>query len=260
MILQSKKILICRQEDRAAELAENLRKKGAIPTVFPTFQIQEIPLNEMALDKFKHMKKDTVLAAGSPNAIKFLRKLFKQTKIPCEILQNIPIYVVGDKTAKAFESYFPGTVIIKIYPRLQILLDDISETYRYQSITVINPTSRQSLHNIKLTIPANLVLHRIPLYETVSANMHKKNILSEIRNKHFDAIIFSSPSSFDGFIDIMGEGVFSTNPVIVAFGPTTALHLRDTGKMADVIPSAPKSDKIIDSLEKFFTCAEQDVQ
>lgn len=252
MSLANKKIVICRRPGQASEMVNLLKEHSAEPFVFSTFNIKPINLSSGDASLLQNLRIFDWLVLGSSNGVAHFSRILDDLNISSWHLAILNVGVVGKKTAAAWTHHFPEFTVHKTANNLQTLLDEIADKNPNKKVSVINPTSRQSIHNIPLNIPANVSILRIPLYETTLKDDHDSSELGFIQWGHYDAIFFGSPSSFDFFIELVGRDPLEKDVAICIIGETTANHIRNAGFRVAVVPPLPDVGSILKSLENYF--------
>jgi len=189
---------------------------------------------------------------GSENGVCFFAALLRLLTIRQELLTGLYVGTVGKKTAAAWGKHFPKIPVRRQADSLQQLIIEIEREQAGESAAILNPTSRQSLQNIKVQIPAGISLTRLPIYETVPDRSHDAGEFGFIRSGEYDAIFFGSPSSFDYFLEIVGGTPHRKNVALCVSGKTTARHIESAGFRVHVIPARPEAESVIGALENYF--------
>ncbi len=251
MSLKNKKIVLCRRREQAREMVLLLHRKGAWPFVFPTFRLEPIELSKDDIEIFQNLKLFDWLVLGSKNGVNFFAGFLQMLEISIQELGQLSVGLVGKKTNVRCKSLFPNIPIDHQADNLQQLLNSISEADGNSQLKILNPTSRQSLENIKVDIPGNIELTRLPVYQSLPDHDHESGELDYVVTGDYDAVYFGAPSAFDYFLQVVGEAPLQNVPICVS-GNTTAAHIQNAGYEVAVVPPKPDARYVIRALEEYF--------
>ncbi len=253
MTHQQKHILICRNAEDSADLQKALEAQGFTCHFLPVFTVVKTTNEAEIRQTFQNLLHFQWMILGSARAITFLFDLFSEFRITLSDYPALRIGIVGKKTGRAFSKYFPEKEIQLIENKLQNLLDQISRKTGVNEISVLNPTSVQSLEKISLSVPDNIHLVRLPIYQTIPNPALSSSEVAAVRSRRWDAVFFGSPTAFDYFVDLIDPGFLKNIPVVVVFGSTTAAHIREKGGVVHVVPQAPGADSVAEAVHLYFS-------
>ena len=91
--------------------------------------------------------------------------------------------------------------------------------------------------------------HRINIYETNYPRLLDKHIAALVHDNKADMVIFSSPSSFYGFLHFFGNG---KNLNFAAIGNTTADAIKKCGFEVKAVAAKPNPGAMVDAVLDFF--------
>ena len=250
--LNNRKIILCRRYEQSGEIVLALQKKKASPIVFPTFRLEPVRVSDEDKKKLSQINTYDWIILGSENGVRFFNDVLKFLNISESHFESLSIGVVGTKAAKAWMRLYPEYSITKQANSLQELLTEIIESTDRKSVSIINPTSTQSLKNIVLDVPDEIELNRIPVYQTVLEDSHKSEEIEFIRSNAYDAVFFGSPSAFDYFVLLMGNQSLKNKMPICVSGKTTAKYIVSAGYPVDIIPEYPDTENVVKAIEEYF--------
>lgn len=252
--LKGKKILICRGREQSLELESVFHAKGADPVFFASFTVEIIdPGKEIIIEReLRNLNSFDMIIFSSPNGVSSFRHYMNRYLISDKVMTKIDVAIVGKKAANRFSKLFQKADIRFHASAINELLEIVSKSEKDKKLNVLNPTSEQSLKNIQIDVPGNIFLHRVPMYKTVSNAELDEGSIAKIINSEFDMIVFSSPSSYDYFVEKLGKSFLMSGTALATFGKTTAGHLQKNGFKADVVPVNAETDNLINAIEAFF--------
>ncbi len=244
--------MLCRRPEQAREMVLALQQAKAWPLVFSTFTLEPLGLSEEEQSAMDNLAAFDWLFLGSENGVQFFAHFLNVLGILAASLRNLKIGVVGGKTAKRWQKEFPAFPVHQRADNMQQLIDEVVRLEKGRKLTILNPTSRQSLQNIKVKIPVGVTLQRIPLYQTVKNSVLDPAELEFVRSGAYDAIYFSAPSAFDFFVELAGMEPLRKGAAICVAGKTTAGHIEEAGLAVDIVPEKPDAESVVRALESYF--------
>lgn len=171
---------------------------------------------KLALSDFKFA---THLVITSKNGFRYLLDLLAEYNIDIQYLQKMKIFSVGKKTSayiqqKGFSIFFEAK-----HEQAEGLIE-IFDTLDLKDASLFWPHSQQARDLITKYFELKKIKHTaIAIYDTV---YNIPNI--EISLLNFDEIVFTSPSTVDGFFQIFNE--IPTHIQIKTIGPITESYLQ----------------------------------
>lgn len=254
-LLGGKKILICRSVEQSRELKLRLERRRAMVTIFPTFQIVQIEHS----DQIQSFRRTTAafddfewIMLSSQNGVRFWAEWLTKSSIDRPNLVAKKLGVVGLKTKTAVREYWPDWEPILVATNAAELIAMIAGKACDRRIHLLHPTSVQSSENLPIELPENIRRTVLPIYRTVPNEQLSIQELEQITSGHYEVVIFSSPSSFDCLVALVGREVLANCHRVMTFGKSTADYLTRHGVTVDVIADAPTADQIVAALESYL--------
>ena len=251
--LNGKNVLFSRPQNASAAFETAFRSAGANVAFFEPYRIEFANPKEQQISEILG-EIDTFdwLLLSSQNGVDALVTALEKLQIDLAILSKIPVGTVGVKAAKRLIELVPDAEIYAKAANLQSLLSHISKIHPEETVQLMHVTSVQSLENIAPEIPVNVILQRVPLYQTIANERFDSDILAEILTGKFDVFVFSSPTSFDYFQQIIAGNDLLRSTAIAVFGETTAMHLRENGIDPQIIPDIVSPEELCKSTIDYF--------
>ncbi|MEZ4765800.1 MAG: uroporphyrinogen-III synthase [Calditrichia bacterium] len=103
---------------------------------------------------------------------------------------------------------------------LQSLMSHISKIHPEETVRLIACNQRSIAGKYFTRNSGNVILRRVPLYQTIANERFDSDILAEILTGKFDVFVFSSPTSFDYFQQIIAGNDLLRSTAIAVFGET----------------------------------------
>lgn len=230
--LWKKKIAVTRTTEKSGEIEKILSEYGAYVMPFPTIKIGE-PSDYSKLDNaIYNISKYNWIVFTSVNGVEsfFLRMKKLHKDIRC--LYNAKIFVIGERTKKAVEER-------------GLFVDAMPEKYNsdeggivlanniYEKDLVLYPTSDIAGDNIVKSVEkAGGIVEKVIAYTNTVNDDINKNVLNDIKNGGYDAIVFASSSQAKNFMDITEKQYGSAK--ICSIGVKTTETLENMSVNVDV--------------------------
>ncbi len=251
--LANKHILICRRPEDALYLAKSFQEQGARVSFFNPFVI--VPVEGAAreevyriLERFENYH---WIILSSANGVTMFHRILQEWEAAPDRYPFPALAVVGERTARAVEAYFPEWTPAVRGMSLQQVLDQLSRASNAPQ-RVLQLTSEQGLQHVRVRLPEGVFLDRLAIYTTRKNDAYREAEREALRRSRYHAIIFSSPTSFYFFREIIGDAHFQSGSAIVALGPTTRRAIEETGYAVQVMPRQPTPRCLTAALEDYF--------
>lgn len=217
----------------------------------PTIKIKPI-IDDETLSKIKiNLDKYHYIVFTSKNAVDVFIDFFSNEK---ELINKKTIVAIGESTAKKSREL---KINVDILPEnfssngLVTLFSSIDVKGKYFLI----PTSKLSSNDLKLNLENHgAIVDLIYIYDVLpNYEIRKSFDYKDLDN--IDVFIFTSPSSFNNFIEIFeikNPDVFFEKKIICAIGKTTEKEINNHGINVNVVPQNYSLDYLTDALMKFY--------
>ncbi|KUG21941.1 uroporphyrinogen-iii methyltransferase / uroporphyrinogen-iii synthase [hydrocarbon metagenome] len=251
--LFGKGVVITRPEKQADDLAQLLIKEGANPIHFPTIKIIPPP-NWRDLDAaIKKLEEYEWLIFTSANGVTyFFERLFAKNK-DIRDLRGVKICCIGPATAQQVQN---KGIRVDLVPK-----EFISEG-------ILKSFSRTNLKGKKILIArASKARDVLPeglkklgakvdvatAYQTVNSGKKKRELEELFKENQVDVITFTSSSTVNNFVKIMGSSFKLPKGVkIASIGPVTAATAKKAGFSVDIHQEEYTMEGLVDALKKFY--------
>jgi len=246
-------IVITRPEAQADELARLLAREGAYPIYFPTIKIVP-PSDWHDLDvAIKNLENYDWLIFTSANGVQFFLERLLEKEKDIRDLKGIKICCIGPATAKQIENrgmkvdlvpdYFISEGILKSFAGIDL---------RKKKILIPRAAKARDV------LPAGLKklgakVDVVTAYETVSSGKKKEEIEKLFNENRVGVITFTSSSTVDNFVEIMGNDFFYPPKIKIAcIGPVTAAAAKKAGFSVDIHQEEYTIEGLVRALINYF--------
>lgn len=247
--LFGKGVVMTRPERQADDLARLLAAQGAVAIAFPTVSIVP-PEDWSALDKaIDSLEKYDWLIFTSANGVHFFFARLQERGRDVRDLKGIKICCIGPATARQIEE---RGIKVDLVPR-QFIAEGILESLK----TV-------DLQGRKILIPRAAIARDIlpeglknqgaevdivTAYRTINSGRKKEELMKLIDAGEVDMITFTSSSTVNHFMKIMGADFELPSRIKIAcIGPVTAAAARKAGFTVDVCREEYTIEGLVQSL------------
>jgi len=253
--LKNKTIIITRTVEQSNESASELTKYGAKVIVFPTLEIVP-PSNWDEFDSIiSSQDKIDFIIFTSAHAVQMFNQRCNELKIKINFSTK-KVVAVGNKTSSVCEKY-------------NIPVDVIPE--RFSSEGVVEMLAKFNLNKKVVFIPRSAigreelprglkelgaVINSVPVYNvSLPTKENIKNNLDKLNSSNPDLFIFTSPSTFENFLQILNV----INPAeyfkgydIAAIGPTTKTAIENRRVKVSIMPDEYTIEGLIKKILSYY--------
>ena len=251
--LFGKGIVITRPEKQADDLAQLLTREGANPLHFPTIKIVPPPDWRDLDAAIKNLDKYDWLIFTSANGVEFFfERLFAKNR-DIRDLKGIKICCIGPATAKQVES---KGIRVDLVPE-KFISEGILKSFsginlRGKKILIARAAKARDV------LPAGLKksgakVDVVTAYETINSGKKKDDLESLFKENKVDVITFTSSSTVNNFVKIIGRDFSLPKDVKIAcIGPVTAAAAKKAGFSIDIHQEEYTMDGLVQSLIDYF--------
>ena len=255
-VLKNVNILLTRTKNQSVEAVMQLEEMGANVLSFPTIKISTTRDNKELDEIVKRIKDFNTIIFTSENGARSLIEKIDELKIDFDP-QAYFIISIGDRTTQVCKEYgfridFQSNVSTSgsLIKELDYI-DLIGRKILIPSSSLSNPRQFDSLedHGASVTL--------VPIYtNNVNDKNNLKNELEELKRTDVDIFIFTSPSTFRGFLKILeieNAKDYFQNKNIAVIGPVTEKALISYGIQPNIIPSKFSMNYLIEEIKNFYS-------
>jgi len=228
-------VVITRPERQADDLARLLLEQGANPISFPTIAI-EPPDDWGELDKaLKQLESYHWLIFTSANGVRFFFERLRQKEKDIRDLKGRKICCIGPATARQIEE---KDIKVDMVP------DEFIAEGILKSFSALDVRGKRFLlpraAKARDILPEGLkkmgaMVDVVKTYRTVNSGRKKEEFMTLLEARAVDVITFTSSSTVEKFVEIMGKDFVVPPQVRVAYiGPVTASTAKKAGFQVDI--------------------------
>ncbi|MDP4879569.1 MAG: uroporphyrinogen-III synthase, partial [Opitutales bacterium] len=222
--LFGKRFVVTRAREQAGQLTQMLEDKGAEVIELPFIEVQP---------QFDAKRLGEILAGiavyewvifTSANGVKLFFELFYKAFDDIRCLGPMRIAAVGAATAREIEAHKLKVDFVPTQANADALADELIENEGMESVQVLVITGNQNREELvlRLETEGRAIVDTLPLYKTIKTDLLNNEAAARFRKEGADAILFTSSSTVNSFIDQsaafkLEEG--ARQPVLGSIGP-----------------------------------------
>jgi len=256
--LQGKRIVVTRAEKQAEEMGEYIRRRGGIPYFCPVIEPQLTENLAPIRQAIKHLDEYAWVIFTSVNAVHFFMHVLQEDEDfsrKMEQLRNLHIAAIGPKTERAIQGYG-----LKVTARPEAFhqeaLVEACKEYLASGMKILYPRAKMARRNLREQLQEEgILIDDIVLYETVSVEDHKEEMIARIKNAEVDVITFTSSSTVQHFVQML-EGFdwerYKSSFFVASIGPVTSETIKKLGFEVHIEAKQFTSESLIEAIEEFY--------
>ena len=251
--LENIKIVITRSESQTRNDNEELEKLGARIYNFPTIKITKLDDYSETDEILIQINNFNYMIFTSSNSVKYFFERIVELKIQIN-LDKVKIIAIGKGTENSLKKINMPIYITASKFSAENLLKEIS-TLDIADKKILIPGSeimRNELYDGLNKFGA--ISEKCSVYQNKIPDINKVNI-DELINFDADLFIFTSPSTFVNFIDILEIEKpidFFKEKKIAVIGPTTKQALMKKGIVPNIIPNNYDMKNLVEEIKNYY--------
>ncbi len=255
-ILKNVNIILTRAKHQAIETIHQLESLGANVISFPTIKITTIKNDPILDEKIKNINNYNSLIFTSENAVKSLLEKLDELGINFDP-KRFFIISIGGKTSQVLrENEFRIDFQSKLFTS-KSLIEKVS-LINLVGRKILVPSSTLSKKNqFSILEKSGAIVEQVAIYtNTVNDTEFLDKELNEIKKKEIDLYIFTSPSTFKGYVEIQKIGNcvdYFKNKNIAVIGPVTKKTLEEFSLKPNIMPNNYTMNNLITEIKKFYS-------
>ncbi|HKS81133.1 MAG TPA: uroporphyrinogen-III synthase [Candidatus Acidoferrales bacterium] len=257
--LAGKRIVVTSAPEQSQSLTDRLRAHGAEILELPTVSFAP-PENWRALDeRLKRLDAFDAILFLSKNAVRYVFERMKQLGIGREMAASGRplIAAVGPATARALEMAGVRPGYVAKNHSGEALVRELRGSLAGRRVLL--PRSDRG-ERMDPRVPAALreagaQVEEVVAYRTVTPSEMNPAVLEQIRRAEVDAIVFASPSAFQGLRESISAddlAALSHRMRFATIGPTTSRALAVAGVTVEIEATEPSGAGLADSIAGYF--------
>ncbi len=253
--LQGKTILITRAREQSSEFAARLREQGADVVEFPTIEIVP-PLCWKALDSaIARLNAYDWIIYTSVNGVSFFLQRLNEKRNEPGFPTSLKVCAIGPATAKELKE---NGIRVDYTPK-EYVAEAIIEGFEKMNVR----GKRILLARVKKArdiLPKGLKamgaeVDVVEAYRTLKPKGGSKKLKEILAQGKVDVITFTSSSTVNHFIELLGKGDVEEKlkgVTIASIGPVTSRTAREQGLRVHIQPEAYTIPALTEAITRYF--------
>jgi uroporphyrinogen-III synthase len=249
--LKNKIIISTRPLSTNDSIKNYLVEREAVVLDFPMIRIETVELTEKIKIILQQISSYQWIVFTSKNGVDCFFQFLNQLNLNIENLASTKIAVVGKKTSEEVLKNNGKPFLISSGNTSNDLLTELAEKIEptEKTLLVLGDIAENTLEN-GLSNVCNIT--RINVYKTISEDVISTEIIEKIKNNDYEMILFTSPSGFRGFVNIMHKNKITANFKAACIGRTTEKAMLKNNCQPLFVSSKSDGESFIQELEYFF--------
>lgn len=253
--LINKTLVITRTIEQSKESAEVFKELGANVLIFPTLDIVP-PSSWKEFDNIILSKtKIDFLIFTSAHAVKMFSKRIIELNVKINY-EGLKVAAVGNKTASVCGEFNIPVDIIPNKFSSEGVTDELSK-YDLNKKIIFIPRSGIGREELPLELKKlGAVIKTAPVYNvSIPTEENLSNYILRLKNNRPDLFIFTSPSTFKNFLQILNI----TDPIkyfngfdVAAIGPTTRSAIENKKVKVNIMPDEYTINGLANAIVKYY--------
>ncbi len=253
--LKGKTIVITRTIEQSDSSAEIFRRLGANVIPFPTLDIVP-PASWRVFDEvILADDKIDYLIFTSAHSVKMFARRCAELGIIFNF-KDIKVVAIGNKTAAACKNQnVPVNIVPKDFSGGGVVAELVNHPLKEKVVFI--PRSAIGREELPRGLEAlGAVIKTAPVYNvTLPAHEKINNHIEELHRSSPDMIIFTSPSTFENYLQILNiahPGEYFANIKVAAIGPSTKAAIEAKGAAVSVMPAEFTIEALAKTIVEFY--------
>ena len=255
-ILGNINIVLTRAKNQSVETIKQLEDLGAKVLSFPTIKISTITDNDDLNETIKNIGYYNSLIFTSENGVKSFIEKIEKLGIRLDP-KAFFVISIGDKTTQVCKEFGFRVDFQSRQSTSETLLKELGYIDLIGRKILVPSSSLSNQNQFESLCDHGAIVHSVPVYKNcVNDKEYLLNELRILKITNFDLFIFTSPSTFSGFLEILNID----NPIdyfrkkkIAVIGPVTKEALVKIGIEPNIIPQNFTMNYLIEEIKKFYT-------
>jgi uroporphyrinogen III methyltransferase/synthase len=235
--LKGRAIMITRQRSQAAEVAAILEHAGARVLYCPTIEVVA-PDSWSGLDEaIRSIGAFDWIVFTSANGVRFFFQRLAESGLDTSIISSLTCCAIGPATASALGSAGARVDVMAADSRaegvLQAIIGRAGGSGGVKGLRFLVPRAQVARELLPIELrKLGAIVDTVDAYQTIKPDLDSHGIRQMLELRQIDAVTFTSPSTVEHFVNLIGGGdvVSLLGEVLIAcIGPVTAAAARQRG-------------------------------
>jgi uroporphyrinogen III methyltransferase/synthase len=249
--LWGKKIVVTRSRKQASILADRIIDLGGEAIEFPTIEISKEPDLSELYNCFNHIEDYSWIIFTSVNSVDIFFEELRSQGLDIRDLKGINICAIGPATKEQLQLKGLQVDIIPKEYRAEGIIEELEKKVQVGQMVLL-PRARGARGILPESIrQMGVQVDEVFLYQAVPSARISENTRNSIINGQVDLITFTSSSTVNNFVTMVGNqniGNIASQVKVACIGPITAETARQNGFTVDIVANQYTIDGLIEAI------------
>lgn len=250
-ILENKIIVSTRPISDDDNIKQLLLEKGATVIDFPMIKTVSKIINNEIIEFVLNINTFKWLVFTSKNAVKAFYETY-ENYIDYDKIKLCKIAVVGHATAIKLQQYGFAADFISKGKNAEKLASELIQNQLNENEKVLLVLGDLADNTLAENLAEFVETTRIDVYETIEPNVISAEIIELIKQKKYDLLLFTSPSTIRNFMKVIRQNQCTIDFTTACIGKTTEKEMISLGVIPNVIASEPSAEKFVAEIENYL--------
>ena len=255
--LFGKRIINTRSRAQASELSQKLLDLGASVTELPTIETVPVGANSPLAHEMSRLNNYDWILFTSPNGVRYFFDLLLKIKGDVRAIGNVKIGSIGPGTTKEIEQYCLSPKVTAKDAVAEGLIQVLKGAENWKGLNMLIPRAEKARDILPQTLKkwgANVNV--ITAYRTIKPEGADSEAIKQVVNNDYDLITFSSSSTFENFVELIGVKRFCKIRKMLnaaSIGPVTTESLRKQGIKPKIEAKEHTIQGLVNSIREYLS-------
>lgn len=246
-VLCGKRILVTRSIGQAQETAQDIRRRGGIPVLFPCLAVQ--CLAKEVEGAFAKIKGDTGVLFTSVNGVECAAGVMGDAF--ADILAQTAVAAVGEHTAEALRRHGVTPALVPDVASQEGILAAYLQHGLPQKLVFFRAEEGRDLL-IDALKARGVRVHVAYSYRSICPQDDASEIIDAIARGNIDAVLLGSAKTARHYLKRIGDIALANRPVIVTISGMVAREAEALGLGVQVVAKQASFSAMLDALEDYL--------
>lgn len=253
--LFGKRIVITRARAQSSDLVSQLNELGAEVIEFPTIRIETPPSWQPLDDAIQNLQNYDWIVFTSVNGVERFWERLITSGSDVRLLNGLNIAAIGPATSQRLRQF---GVTADLQPEKFVAESLVSSLKAHSSLAGKNfllPRAEEARSLLKDELMKfGAEVDEIVAYRTIIETAHQNEVLENIRLHQLDLITFTSSSTVNNFVSIIGKNHVQKmkNVIVACIGPITAKTASSFGLEVKIMPEDYTIPAMVQSILDYY--------
>ncbi len=254
-VLHNKKIVLTRGQEQPTQQIQSLLNEGAEVILFPTIALSGIEISKTEKELIRNRYYSYIIFTSNA-AVEYFFGFFSKDEI-ANIETETKFISIGTKTSETLQQFVKSVFYTNAGTTSTDLLEKLLKMFLSGDTVLLPCSSISKTELLAGLLQIGVDAKQLFIYSTSLPNVRESvPIVKYINQYDIDCYIFTSPSAFTNFLQLMeidDPSLYFDEKVIAAIGKTTESVISKKGVRVNIIPESPAIEEITKEIIKYHS-------